>query len=344
MRKGDGSERKHRWTIVHGFYAGMGGFVFDTVDENLPLYIPDSKSLSVTGEGILGLAKLGHLPDIPLDFILDKSKADNITKTLVIIQATWLLIQCISRLAAHLPLTLLEINTVAHVICVFGIYCLWWKKPWDIREPTVLSGDWVRPVRTYMYAHSTILPSWRTYWKYMTYPSNSIPMTAELRELMSTVDGSVFDRADTLLNLRIMNWPAERLGSVKTKSRKLDQFIFGIAPFLYGGLHAAAFNAYFPSYVERIMWRVSTLYIASGIFAFLALPSLSLDDPDNNRASEDKSLPPALVVCFVLLYIGCILLYIVARIFIVAECFVWLRDVPAEMYQTPTWSQFLPHL
>lgn len=65
----------------------------------------------MTGEGILGLAKLGHLPDIPLDFILDKSKADNVTKTLVIIQATWLLIQYIPRLAAHLPLTLLEINS-----------------------------------------------------------------------------------------------------------------------------------------------------------------------------------------------------------------------------------------
>ena len=349
MRKEDGSERKHRWTIVHGFYAGMGGFVFDTDHENLPPYIPDSPRLSVTGEGILGLAQLGHLPDIPQDFILDKSKADNVTKSLVVVQASWLLLECIIRLAAHLPLTLLEINTLAHVVCVFGIYCLWWKKPLDIRDPTVLSGDWVRPVCAYMWERSTILPSWRVYWKDLSYPTRhgqlSDPLQQRRRELMSTFDGSVFGGADTLVNLRIMNWPAVRMGSVKSKGQRWDQFTFGMAPLLYGGLHAAAFNGHFPSSVERILWRVSTVYIASGIFVAMFLSALSTDEPEEQPAEKDYSLLQLIVLpFFILLYIGGIITYIAARIFVVVECFISLREVPPAMYQTPIWTQYIPHL
>lgn len=349
MRKEDGSERKHRWTIVHGFYAGMGGFVFDTVHENLPPYIPDSPRLSVTGEGILGLAQLGHLPDIPQDFILDKSKADNVTKSLVVVQASWLLVQCIIRLAAHLPLTLLEINTLAHVVCVLGIYCLWWKKPLDIHDPTVLSGDWVRSVCAYMWERSTILPSWRVYWKDLSYPTRngqpSDPLQQRRRELTSTFDGSVFGGADTLVNLRIMNWPAERMGSVKFKGQRWDQFTFGMAPLLYGGLHAAAFNEHFPSSIERILWRVSTVYIASGIFVGMFLSSLSIDESDEQRAKKADSLLLMIIIpFFFLLYIGGIITYIAARIFVVVECFISLREVPPAMYQTPIWTQYIPHL
>ena len=47
---------------------------------------------------------------------MDKSKANTLAKALVIIQASWLLIQVIGRLIAKLPVTLLEVNTIAHVL------------------------------------------------------------------------------------------------------------------------------------------------------------------------------------------------------------------------------------
>lgn len=71
--------------------------------------------LTITARGMAFLDHCGHLPDVSEADIEDKSKANNLAKALVIIQASWLLIQVIGRLAAKLPVTLLEINTIAHV-------------------------------------------------------------------------------------------------------------------------------------------------------------------------------------------------------------------------------------
>jgi hypothetical protein len=65
---------------------------------------------------------LGHLPPISKNFILDKSKADHFAKVLVLIQASWLIIQCIARTMQNLPLSLLELNTVAKVGCALIMY------------------------------------------------------------------------------------------------------------------------------------------------------------------------------------------------------------------------------
>ncbi|KAF5879104.1 uncharacterized protein Bfra_006309 [Botrytis fragariae] len=141
------------WTIVHGFYAGMGGFVFDfeNSDDNTPPFIPNYQRLTLTARGVNLLAECGHLPDITKREILDKSKADTMAKLLVILQAGWMLVQVIGRLVTGLPVTLLEVNTLGHVLCAFIIYLLWWHKPRSIMVPTKLEGDWVKPLCAYMY-------------------------------------------------------------------------------------------------------------------------------------------------------------------------------------------------
>lgn len=123
--------------------------------------------LALTPQGVIFLARCGHLPDINPDDIRDKSKSDGLAKALVILQASWMLIQTISRKIVHLPVSLLEVNTVAHVFCAFVIYVLWWKKPREVREPTVLQGEWADQLAAFMFMSSrtsgqagdSILPS-----------------------------------------------------------------------------------------------------------------------------------------------------------------------------------------
>ncbi|PVH97583.1 hypothetical protein DM02DRAFT_684776, partial [Periconia macrospinosa] len=111
---------KYPWTKTHSFYAVMGGFVIDTAAirnialdyiefllENYPEVIPDIDEID----------------------ILDKSKGDWFTKAIVCTQGAWFCSQCISRLASDLTISLLELNTLGHCICMFFIYCMWWKKP-----------------------------------------------------------------------------------------------------------------------------------------------------------------------------------------------------------------------
>lgn len=135
--------------MVHSFYAVMGGFVFS----------PESCSeysarplLTLTPRGVALLAECGHLPDISKKDIDDKSKADALAKALVCLQASWMLVQTVGRLAGNLPVTLLEVNTLGHILCAFIIYVLWWNKPRQVFEPTVLEGRWVGMLHAYMEA------------------------------------------------------------------------------------------------------------------------------------------------------------------------------------------------
>lgn len=152
------SEAPH-WSLVHGFYAGMGGSAIETSTispDEVSQAFPPRKRFSLTPRGVLLLAQCGHLPDVPKQVILDKSKVDTMAKLIVCLQAGWLLVQVVARLAAHLPVTLLEVNTVGHVTCALVMYTLWWHKPRQINEPTPLQGDWLAPIAAFMFISSRV--------------------------------------------------------------------------------------------------------------------------------------------------------------------------------------------
>lgn len=105
----------HEWNMTHSFFASTGGLAFEIADDGAQ-YLPNGcKRLTLTARGVALLASCGHLPKISEAEIKDKSKANNVAKALVIIQASWMLVQVIGRLVTALPVTLLEVNTIAHV-------------------------------------------------------------------------------------------------------------------------------------------------------------------------------------------------------------------------------------
>jgi hypothetical protein len=135
----------------------VGGFAFDTAADNGGQdFIPGSPSLRFTSHAIVLLAELDKLPNVSIADIKDKSKADGLAKTLVCLQATWLILQCAGRLASRLPITLLEINTIGHCFCALLIYLIWWNKPLHVIEPIHLTGDWMRGFTSYSYMRSNM--------------------------------------------------------------------------------------------------------------------------------------------------------------------------------------------
>ena len=97
--------------------------------------------LTLDGLRFLARKDLSLVPDLSRAQIEDKSKASNLAKTLVCLQASWFCIQCLSRLGQQLPISLLEINTFAHALCTLIIYLMWWNKPQDIEEPSLVQGE-----------------------------------------------------------------------------------------------------------------------------------------------------------------------------------------------------------
>lgn len=96
------------WSMAHAFYAMMGGFVLQTRRDFLPGK-KDRMTLTASGVRYLLEHQPEMVPHVQEDDILDKSKASAFAKTLVCIQAAWFILQCVTRIATSLPISLLEV-------------------------------------------------------------------------------------------------------------------------------------------------------------------------------------------------------------------------------------------
>lgn len=116
------------WTETHGLFAFMGGFRLVKEDGSTKQLRELEPFESILGGEI-------DIPKIRLEEIMDRSKGDEIAKSIALIQAVWFAMQVINRAAQHLPITALEITTLAHVSLNALIYWCWWNKPLNIRFP-----------------------------------------------------------------------------------------------------------------------------------------------------------------------------------------------------------------
>ena len=142
-RESNITDRRHRWTHVHSFYALMGGFAFDTSSAPVKFLPFETTRLTVRLQGLRYIMKHAPslVPDISEEDIKDKSKADSLAKVLVCLQAIWFCVQCVVRVAQDQDISFLELNTFAHAVCTLLTYALWWHKPLDIESPSLIVGD-----------------------------------------------------------------------------------------------------------------------------------------------------------------------------------------------------------
>ena len=140
---------------------------------------------------------------------------------------------------------------------------------------------------------------------------------------------------------RVENWPsAGLLGGL------IMGMILWFASMAFGGIHAAAWNGYFPSTVEFWMWRASSVHVVFCGLLWLVINLLAkLSKPidmfwDRVVALQERRMT------FIFLGILCFIgefTFVIARIYLVLEAFVSLRQLPVAAYETPDWTQLVPH-
>jgi hypothetical protein len=401
----------------------MGGFALDIDDTNFrnAVLFNGAKRLTLTAKGVALLAQCGHIPDISIDEIKDKNKADGLAKLLVCIQAGWMIIQVISRTAAGLPTTLLEVHVVAHVVCALIMYMLWWHKPRQVTSPTILKGDWL-PLTAYMYLASQMsgkVPQGKfamfrfatpeleklAYFEAKTTRPEDIDQVnhcdrAQSRgaghlSLRPTIQNSEQEREATLqdpeteasselkrlaeealllypilqtrfaparegnisgttyripyvtelLQTHALDWPNDGLLR-RTQSLIMGMVLWG-ASTVYGAIHVAAWDYFFPSQLEQLFWRLSSIWVTFCAAFWLITNLLAHVFPSIDKiwvAYNKRTLGWFSTVVISLLCILCGISYIVSRAYIVVEAFVSIRNVPKGVYDTPAWSQVFPHL
>ena len=105
--------------------------------------------------------------------------------------------------------------------------------------------------------------------------------------------------------------------------------------FIYGGLHALAWYAIFDSHSLQLLWRLSSCVVMGGfplIFASLAIKSQW--EKRLPRYQKWGRLIPAPAIA----------LYVLARAYLVIECFINLFNLPAGVYKVPSWTAYFPHI
>ena len=133
------------WSMMACFFVVMGGFAIEEVSlrhgESAEGDATQLQRRTLTPAGFLTLHRTQSLVNKFEGQIRDKSKQDSLGKVFVCLQAAWMIVQVITRLILHQPVTLLEISTVTHIYHAMAIYLFWWCKPRDIYEPIVIDGD-----------------------------------------------------------------------------------------------------------------------------------------------------------------------------------------------------------
>ncbi|KAH7351243.1 hypothetical protein BKA65DRAFT_536249 [Rhexocercosporidium sp. MPI-PUGE-AT-0058] len=142
-------------------------------------------------------------------------------------------------------------------------------------------------------------------------------------------------------------------------------FLLGTA---YGGLHALAWDAHFPSERERLLWRVSSCIVASplavvilAVIVILLSELVGLNDDveqSSNTKQKEKHKPAKSktrrIVGFFwgivkgltvgLLSTAIVFLYIPARAYLVYESVRTVFFLPPGAFETPVWTQYLIHV
>lgn len=208
-----------------------------------------------------------------------------------------MMIQTIARKVAGLPVTLLELNTLVHIGCAIILYLLWWCKPQDVSEPIVFDFSRCQQCKDKLTVNS-------------------------------------FSSSGVVTEMGNANVVALSLGKYDDNFNEdvLSTFVLGGLCLLYGGIHAIAWNAHFPSFAEQMIWRVSVCIIGGGGLLWLHMRRMY----ENPLIFDSRTI---ILVVWLMIYI-----YILARIFIVTEAFISVRSLPVGAYDTVKWVNFLPHI
>ena len=128
----------------------------------------------------------------------------------------------------------------------------------------------------------------------------------------------------------------------------------------YGAFHLSAWNAHFPTTVERWLWRGAGLCIVGGLplpalGAILVAPFLPIvqakDSPNSilgkiwAKTWARIFVAPLVLMPYLLLYAFFLPMLIspVARLYFLIEAFISLRSPAPRTYDTVEWTRFWPH-
>jgi hypothetical protein len=334
-----------QWTLRHGFFADMGGF----------LLVPrDSTPFPITAKHLHWLVSHNYLrfPEISKKELWDKSKQDTIAKGITCFQISYLILQCIGRAAQHLAITTLELSALAIVACSIITSLCWLRKPVDVMTPIKL------------YTESSTDEILREARETASRPYRQTPL-----DFVDDLGPSWALNVQPFMHLPVgpFERPIPRFGNDRLPNlRGHQETLLCVTTLTYAAIHLAGWNYAFPTKVELILWRASSMFLFANTVAFWLFETAAawyragrwqrlfyrITDPgrlaefeasrcerEENRAPKQLPLPWEFWSIFPLA-----ITYAAARSYLVVEVFLGLRSLESSAYINVDWSSFIPHV
>ncbi|KIM20613.1 hypothetical protein M408DRAFT_129565 [Serendipita vermifera MAFF 305830] len=337
------SEQVPGWTRTHGHFMIMGGFHLfrlpvDAPSVPLPLESLEPSNFVIPSGRHSRRHEVPVCPlrfeDVPVDVLeiftpsetelKDRGKSDALTKIIVLVQTLWFVIQCIARGSQRLPLTELEVVTLAYATLNFFIYMFWWDKPRNVECP-------IRVYKTSTARHEEAgekAKEWVENW-----------VVRWMQKLFGYTTGG----QDYYVNL------SEKYSIPMFWSGKIDRDLWsaaGLGPSIlgsaFGAIHCIAWWSEFSSRPELVLWRISCLAMITVPFLVAMICAVLM--ANERTGNKDPWWVYAIFVpCVVLLALSA-WLYIASRIATLVIAFTALRSLPPAAFTTVDWTTFIPHI
>ena len=368
----EGERPVQPWTITHGFFVQMGGFILSK--NGRPIQTLEYQSEKAQSIHQLITSRELDPPTITRADIDDRSKGDFISKSFIVLQTTWFIAQCIARWSVKIPVTELEVVTLGFAVLNGITYALWWDKPQSVSVPVYL--EWRSPTK---------VDSQDTEKVDILQASNSSPTnigddtkheineesqsenasgpvqaTVEPANVKNTQSPDSFLEVVFVLLLFVAVGPLIPLAKmlqlekepVKKGKLRVPMFHSDSTGFdtitiftpsmaiaaIFGCVHLIpAWFLDFPTQKEMWLWRISACLI-TGLPAVLGLAMHGM-----SRGADDGCLQCISVISGIPAFIA-LPFYIVARIMLIVLALISLKHLPDSAHLTIEWISLIPHL
>lgn len=301
--------------MTHGYFIGMGGF--HLFEGSTPLY-PLGRQFIVS---------LTHARNIKLPTeteIQDKSKTNWLTHGFVFIQTLWFVVNCLARAASSLPITKLEVATIAYISVYVWIYMTLWERPHYVDRPIPLQKavvgtlDRRRNLRT-----EVDHPLYKPFLHFVESRDELVELS-DVKKVPITYSGNPDVLADGYISNAIVP-------------------VF-LSVVISGVLHCIPWSSNALSFSEMVLWRLFSLGFFGLILGPLAgLIVMILPTAIKYRGDDHDESAESFPFLFHLLLLPAFALFAVARIALLVLALIDLREQPRGAYKV-YWTTLFPHI
>ena len=312
----------------------------------------DSQPFPLNAKQLHWLVSRGYVdyPNVRGEEVWDKSKQDRLTKTITSFQIGYLILQCIGRASQKLAITALELNALAIVVCSLMTAFAWLHKPSDVRTPIRITSqfsiDEIIGSKAWETTPLDFIDENGPGWAINVQPFMKMPVIPPERPIQ-----------------RIPNdrFPMNPYG--------VQEYCVCFATLLFTGLHVLGWNFSFPSPLELLLWRISSLilFVVTALFWVLEtvaswkrlgrwtwlylritnpkrLPDFEKERAENFNRTEARKATSLPLPWEFWTIMPIAVLYGIARLYLIVEAFFELRSLDGSAFVNVEWTNFLPHI